>query len=463
MSDTSVPINFPVDFERFSGNIRLTSGGTVDFEKLTDKDLYKYCKTTGLNARIWNRRFIAALPEVAKRRLYKKYGYCSIHEFAAKLAGVSHNNVDGVLRIDEKFKQMPKMRTLIGEVGLSKLKIVACIATKETDSFWAEKVKNMTKSSLEIYLKEMRMEWRRKSSTENYNNVISAVNNTNNRTISDQGLQFRLAEKFPGELSAENTKMTQEQRQIGLFASEKSILQNRDMSILAGKEFNDFNSHSNLCLHPRNKKPFTIQIDKETEFELRKFKQQLEKEKKEPLDWNTTLKEMVKRAAANKSPQPYCKRKSANKKWRSTKSVSAFSVQKATESASASDPRTKPEKLTSKSWPTVVSRHIPAKSRRELEHALSRHIPVKSRYNLEQKYNGRCAYPGCNKPAEQIHHKDGFSITKNHENLMPLCKAHHDFAHMSAVKPILNAINKNYKRFKSEQFASVRCGPKNAA
>ena len=73
----------------------------INFEKISDKDLYNYCKKVGFNARIWYRKFLATIPEVAKRRLYKKYGYCSIHEFAAKMAGVSHDNVDEVLRVSE--------------------------------------------------------------------------------------------------------------------------------------------------------------------------------------------------------------------------------------------------------------------------------------------------------------------------------------------------------------------------
>ena len=127
----------------------------INFENFSDKDLYAYCKKVGFNARIWSRRFIAAIPEVAKRRLYKKYGYCSIHEFAAKIASVSRDNVDEALRVSEKFAELPKMKELIGEVGLSKLRVVACIANKENEKEISEKVRNLTKSSLEIFVREM--------------------------------------------------------------------------------------------------------------------------------------------------------------------------------------------------------------------------------------------------------------------------------------------------------------------
>ncbi|MBN1495007.1 hypothetical protein JW911_04735 [Candidatus Peregrinibacteria bacterium] len=346
----------------------------TDFEQFSDKDLYKYCKIVGFNARKWHRRFIAILPEVAKRRLYKKYGYCSIHEFAAKMAGVSHANIDEVLRVNEKFMELPKIKALIGEVGLSKLKVVACIATKDTDEFWAEKVKNLTKSSLEIYIKEMRMEGHRKNSTGNYNNAINK-----------QEPQGRIAEKFPGELNGENQDFPQQKEQIGLFDSEKPISQNDNDARV-----------ENIQNH--NKKTFTIQIDNETEFELRKFKQLLEKEKKEPVDWNTALKELVKR-----------ENEKLNIHKTKIKSV-----------------------RTNKKLVALTKKQILLGNKKTSVAPVSRHIPVAAKRDIEQKYNGRCGYTGCNKPAEQIHHPQGFALRPNHKNLVPLCKNHHDFVHQIA-------------------------------
>ena len=341
-----------------------------NLENFSDKDLYAYCKKVGFNARKWHRRFIAVLPEVAKRRLYKKYGYCSIHEFAAKLAGVTHDNVDEVLRINEKFKELPKMKALIGEVGLSKLKVVACIATKDTDDFWAKKVKNMTKSSLEIYIKEMKLLEKEK------------VTEKNIKTI------YEYSKKFPGEAKGGNFKILQGQKQISMFDSEKSISQNSNDARVENIQNHD-------------KKTFTIQIDNETEFELRKFKQLLEKERKEPVDWNCTLKEMVKRAI-NEEP---------NSKMIRSKHI------------------IKSEELVRPPSPTSDSRIFPKKSQST---AVTRYIPAKIKHELKQKHNGHCAYRGCNKPAEQIHHQNRFALKHNHENLMPLCKIHHDFVHQTS-------------------------------
>jgi len=240
---------------------------------------------------------------------------------------------------------------------LSKLKVVACIVTKDTDSFWAEKVKNLTKSSLEIYVKEIKI----------------------------KDTQGRIVAKFPGEAGVEGAEIPQLQEQIDMFDSEKSISQNDN-----GTRVENIQNH--------DKKTFTIQIDDETEFELRKFKIQLEKEKKEPIDWNSALKEMAKRVMVGPIQ------------------TTGQNSQKPVKSETDSDP----------SQPTAVSRYIPANIK----------------YNLEQKYHGHCAYKNCSKPAEHIHHADGFAITKNHENLIPLCRNHHDLIHQTSM------INSVFNKFK---------------
>jgi len=340
-------------YKNFSGN------SPLDFGKMSDKNLYKYCKETGFNARIWNRRFIAVLPEVAKRRLYKKYGYCSLYEFAAKLAGVSRDNVDEVLRVDEKLKEMPKIRSLIAEKGLNKVRLVSNIVKPETENFWAEKIQNMTKSSLRIYINE----------------------------------KFR-----SGTEGIKNVKDPQTQGQIDLFNSEIFRSRNVNASIVAST---------------RNKKVFTIQIDEETEFEFRKFKQKLEKEKKEPVDWNSTLKELLKKVSGSANMR---KSKKADK-----------------------------QNIVAGNQPTADIRATP----------VPRHIPAKIKHEIEQKYKGHCAYKGCNKPAEQIHHNDRFAIRHNHINVVPLCKAHHDFVHQNSSDSPMVVVDRKFNIFKREKSSAV--------
>jgi len=43
---------------------------------------------------MWSRKFAALLPEVDKRQLFRKHGFYSIFEFAAKLAGMGRKTVE---------------------------------------------------------------------------------------------------------------------------------------------------------------------------------------------------------------------------------------------------------------------------------------------------------------------------------------------------------------------------------
>ncbi len=121
---------------------------------MDNKELHGWCKNSGAQSLEGRKKFIAALPEVYKRHLYKKYSFGSIYEYAAKLCGVSHTMVDDVIRVDEKLKDMPKLKALLPKVGLSKLRRVVCIANKETENEWVEKVQKMSKPALELHIKD---------------------------------------------------------------------------------------------------------------------------------------------------------------------------------------------------------------------------------------------------------------------------------------------------------------------
>ena len=291
---------------------------------MNDGELFEYCRKVGLKARMWKNRFIAALPEVYKRRLYKKKGFCSIYEFAAKMAGISKNVVDEMLRIDEKLHDKPRLKALIPDKGLNKVRLVANVVDKGTEKFWIEKINTMTKSALETYLRESR-------------------------------------KSHPGMGRELKPDLRQDSAQNTLFGSGNSISSSEDSSI-------------------PGKQTFTIQIDPETELELRKLKQKIEKEKKEVVDWNTVMKELVTKAHE-------------------------------------SSPR-KQKKIIRRRKSTKVTRHIPAHKKRE----------------ILQKFNGKCAFPSCRQPGGFLHHVKRFALHKNHEHIVPLCKTHHELAHQGLIE-----------------------------
>ncbi len=286
---------------------------------MTDKELYKLCQEYGRKARKWKNKFVALLPEVYRRRLYKKRGYCSIYEFAAKMAGVSHNVVDEVIRFDEKFKEMPKLKALISEVGLSKLRVVENVAKKETDSFWANKAKTMTRNALSTYIKDIRP-----------------------GTEQDQNANFSLFDEQNMESEEQDLKT-----------------QNRYMS---------------------NRERFGMDLDPKTIIKLRLIKQKFEKEKGEALGWDEVIRMVADKLLSEAPIREYKQR--LNK-----------------------------------------SRNASAKQKREMPKI--------------------CEVPGCNKPAEEIHHTKPWAIFKKHDDLKALCKGHHELEHQGDL-----LIDKKFRRYK---------------
>lgn len=125
---------------------------------LSDDELYAKCQQYGTNAKGWLRRFAGLLPEVAKRGLYRRKGFISIHEFANKIGGMSNFAVDRLLNLHEKLKDKPALLKQFegGEQAWSKVEKVAYIATAETDKEWAKKVEILPSRVLDICVKDAR-------------------------------------------------------------------------------------------------------------------------------------------------------------------------------------------------------------------------------------------------------------------------------------------------------------------
>ncbi len=255
---------------------------------MTDKELYKLCQEYGAKARKWKNKFIALLPEVAKRGLHKKKGFESIYEFAAKVGGVAYSSVEAVLRLDKKLEDKPKLKQMIEKVGVNKVRVVANLDKKEEELI--EKVQTLTKPALELFAKE-----------------------------------------------------------------ERGIRPGTEMKILS------------------------FHVDEKVELELRKLKGKGE-------TFNDVMKKLLANMPKEKEIRPR---------------------------------KTKPSK----------SRPTPAQKRRE---ALA-------------KTNGKCSVPGCNKPAEEIHHPKPWAIFHKHDELEPLCKAHHELEHQ-----VDNVIDKKFRAYKMQ-------------
>jgi len=113
-------------------------------------------KQYGANAREWMRKCVLLLPDIERHRIWEQKGLGSIYEYAAKLAGMSHDTVNDGLRILKKTEDMPEIRKVIELKGIGAVKPIENLLTKENAAFWAEKALSMSKHTLEVYVRELR-------------------------------------------------------------------------------------------------------------------------------------------------------------------------------------------------------------------------------------------------------------------------------------------------------------------
>lgn len=114
-----------------------------------------HCKFSlyGRTAKEWARKCMVLLPEIEKYKVWREKGFSCLYEYAAKLAGLTKNQVNESLRIIKKIEDKPVLIGVLEQKGIWAVRPVASIATKENEGFWAEKVRSMTKNELEVYVK----------------------------------------------------------------------------------------------------------------------------------------------------------------------------------------------------------------------------------------------------------------------------------------------------------------------
>lgn len=118
--------------------------------------LHKQFSEYGLNAKSWMKKCILLLPQIQKHQVWKKKGFVSIYEYAAKLAGISRAKVDDALWVLHKIEDKPALKKIVEQKGINSIRPVVAIATTENANFWAEKAKMMSVHTLETYVKEFK-------------------------------------------------------------------------------------------------------------------------------------------------------------------------------------------------------------------------------------------------------------------------------------------------------------------
>ncbi|MEK7523606.1 MAG: hypothetical protein AAB588_01115 [Patescibacteria group bacterium] len=299
------------------------------------KILHQKFRHYGQNAKEWMRKCVLLLPKIEHCRIWKQKGFGSIYEYAAKLAGMSRNTVDDALRILRKIEDKLELQKVVETKGINAVRPVASIATSETAKFWAEKAMEMSKNTLEVYVKELRK-------FEISSHELPNIENTNNA-------EARTSEAWPQEVSrtstGNNAKNTHQQA------------------------IHDFDSLAASQLLFPQKITLIMQLDPQIANQLQKLKGSG--------DWNELMQELLKIRSAQLQAQ-------------------------------------KPE-------PVQTS---------------ARHIPIEIQRHVLAKTNGTCAFPGCKKPYQILHHTQRFALEKIHDpnRLEPLCKSHERLAHLGLIE-----------------------------
>lgn len=123
---------------------------------MTDKKLYELCREYGSKIRFWKKKFVALLPEVAKRKLYKKYNFYSLYEFAAKLGGVGKKTVDEILRTYRRVEDKPLLKDEIEKSGWGKVRTVISLIENTEEEDLVNMIRSMPKAALEETVRQIK-------------------------------------------------------------------------------------------------------------------------------------------------------------------------------------------------------------------------------------------------------------------------------------------------------------------
>jgi hypothetical protein len=122
------------------------------------KTLHAQFKKYGRNAQDWKRKCILMLPHIARERVWEAKGFSSIHEYGAKLAGLSRSAVEDALRLMRKVEGKKKIMKVVERKGVNAIRPIVSLVNEENEKFWAEKAMEMSNGTLRQYVREMKRE-----------------------------------------------------------------------------------------------------------------------------------------------------------------------------------------------------------------------------------------------------------------------------------------------------------------
>jgi hypothetical protein len=371
----------------------------TNLKNISDTELFIRCKNFGKDVLRARQIFGGLLPEVCKRRLYEKKGFHTIYEFAAKLAGLTHDQVDTYIRLERKYEDKPVLHSALvdGQISINKLVRIASIATVENQSELFEVAQKLSKAAIDVYVKDYKIELAgglggavragetgRAGGGSKIQNGLFPTENTP-KTLPVQG-----GEAIHGSVRDPGASVA------GVRAAATSVAGFSDAGANAtGAISPNIDFEIIAALSPELKQKIKALIDKGINVD-ELFMQLLETRESEIEQKKVEIGEELEQKCRE---QKQCSHIGEHDAGRDAEYFVAGATRMATR-----HPLSKP-----------ATRHIPA--------------VVKKIITLE--FGKKCSRHNCRKPAENLHHQKRFAIFKSHDPrfIKPLCKGHHELEH----------------------------------
>jgi hypothetical protein len=374
---------------------------------LTDAQLFHLCKKYGENARLWRQKFAGLLPEVFHRRLYEKKGFGSIFEFAAKLAGMSQEQVRRVLNLERRFEDKPVLKNLLinGEVSANKLLRIASIATAENQMDLANYVQVLSQKAIETFVKDEK----------------NAIKN-------DEMGEVKIAVEISGEMvTLGDSLKNQNGLQEPLFDA-KSVRAHTLNQSLDQADFGE-------CAHVVERNNVgACNVNTMVKI-MEKLSPEVQKQLLELVDKNIDINKIILSALENREAEI------ARAKEEVAAEINCCACDNS--EAQVSTEIAQGEAEIEDGVCGCVRAYVKMggdveKSQRPIPRykKTSRYIPAKIQKIINAEQGDKCSVPNCKNRAQVTHHELPFAIARNHNpnNLQKLCRAHHELKHMVDVR-----------------------------
>ncbi len=433
---------------------------TTNLNTLSDSGLYSLCKSLGQRALEARRKFIALLPEIqrretashlniAKKSWLEKRGYSCIYEFAARLGGISREQVNLVLRLEKRFAEnLPILHNALinGHISANKLARVASVATPINEKQLLNAAMKISTRALETLVRDMHYAKKCPSETlhapqchpqiapqdhaQIHNDYLGSNCQAGYRSNTDPMPLFDdlLSNNWQSHQQP-NTDPTPLRNCLldDNHPARHQINPNPNQTENQNSLFNAKNSYEDVHVHSKateNSMDVNFHLS-QTDLQLfaqfsPQLKENLTKRLKKGVDVNNLLLKLLQSYDQEiQTAKAEIARDIMNKD--NEKHLSVNTNKQSKQGSLSETGNTKTQKTDSNAL------------KYQLNKTDSRYIPAKIKKIIKLEHGKTCAVPNCYRPSVVLHHTAHYALTNLHNPyfIAPLCKEHHQLAHLN--------------------------------